>query len=139
LLAVRASLGWIEASGAALLLCAGLWILLPTFRATASLVDLGKHAIVLITGGTALYSVSVLFATFFEDLYRLWGTMIFFFGLWWLRSHVTLPATIDFLGAMGPMSPLLTHSMPWSTLVFSLVFAAVMIYAAVRVVQIREY
>lgn len=139
LLAVRATLGWIESAGVAVLLCATLWVLPPGFRGVASVQDFAEHAFVLIAGSSAIYSVSVLLATMLEDLYRVWGTMIFFFGLWWVRNHLALPASIDFLGAMGPQSPLLTHSVEWSAVAFSFVFAAALIYAAVRVVQVREY
>ncbi len=40
---------------------------------------------------------------------------------------------------MGESSPLVAHAMPWMAMLFSFVLAAVFSFAALKVVQMREY
>jgi hypothetical protein len=40
---------------------------------------------------------------------------------------------------MGRGSPLITHTMPWNAILFSVLLAAVLFFAALKVVRAREY
>jgi hypothetical protein len=40
---------------------------------------------------------------------------------------------------MGKGSPLITHTTPWNAILFSVLLAAVLFFAALKVLRAREY
>jgi hypothetical protein len=139
LLAVRALIGWLESSAAIGIFCGGLWLLIPALREATTGMAMFEYSATLIACASVLYSVSVVMATFLDDQWRIWGTMIVPFAFWWLCNHISLPNFADLLHAIGNGSPLITHTMPWSTVAFSLGLAVILFAAAFKVVQSREY
>jgi hypothetical protein len=139
LLAVRAGLGFLEMSGAVAAMCSAMWFLFPLLRSATTLEEMIKHAVVLIACASGLYSIVVLMATFLDDLWRMFGSGIAFGALWWLSNHTPLPASANIFRAMGEGSPLLAHAMPWTAMAFSLELAAILFFAALKIVQTREY
>jgi len=139
LLAVRAGIGWLEGAGVIGALCCGMWLVSPAFRAMATPVEMLEYAVTLIACASSLYCLSVLLATFLDDQWRAWGTMIASAALWWLSTHTPLPASANIFRAMQEGSPLLAHTIPWTAMAFSLGLAAILFFAALKVVQTREY
>jgi ABC-2 type transport system permease protein len=139
LLAVRAGLGWLEMAGGIAAMCCGLWIVFPVVRAATTAPEMFEYAGALIACGSALYFLAVLLATFLEEQWRVVGNMISFVALWWVPNHTPLPASANIFRAMGEGSPLLAHTMPWTATAFSLTLAAILFFAALKVVQWREY
>ena len=139
LLAVRAAIGWLEGAAEVAILCCGMWFLSPLIRRMATPTEMAEYAATLIVCGSALYFLSVLLATFLDDQWRVWGTMIAGAALFWLSRHVSLPASIDIVQAIGKGSPLIAHAIPWAAMDFSLALAAIFFFAALKVVQTREY
>jgi hypothetical protein len=139
LLAVRAGLGWLEMVGGIGMLCCGTWALFPILRVTTTAAEMLDYAGVLITCASGLYSISVLLATFLDDQWRMWGSIFAFAALWWLSNHTPLPASANIFRAMVQGSPLIAHTMPWTAMVFSLGLAAILFFAALKVVRTREY
>ncbi len=138
LMATRAFIGWVETVVAVSVSCYGVWFL-TGLREAVSAVAMTEFTGTLVAAASALYFVSVVLATFLDDQWRTWGTMLVPFGFWWLSSHFPLPAFADILRALGDGSPLITHIMPWTTIAFSLVLAAILFLAALKIVQTREY
>lgn len=136
LLAARASLGWIEMAGVLGAFCCGIWFASPPFRAIVSPIDMFKYAGTLIICGSALYSVSVLLATFLDDIWRVWGTIAAFGVLWLISSR--LPSQMNIIQAMQGSS-LSSHVMPWSAMSFSVGLAAILLLASLKIVQSRQY
>jgi hypothetical protein len=139
LLAIRAGIGWLEMAGLIATFCCGMWLASSQLRGTVTAVEIFEYAETLIACVSALYFLSVLLATFLDDQWRVWGTIISSAALWWLSSHTPLPASADIFRAMGEGSPLLAHIMPWTAMAFSLGLAAVLFLAALKIVQAREY
>jgi hypothetical protein len=139
LLTVRAGLGWLEMAGGIGTLCCGMWALFPILRATTTAAEMLEYAGVLITCASGIYFISVLLATFLDDLWRVYGTMISFVALWWLSDRTPLPASVNIFRAMEEGSPLIAHMMPWTAMAFSLGLAAILFFAALKIVQTREY
>lgn len=139
LLAARAGLGWLEMAGGIGMLCCGMWAMFPILRAATTAAEMVEYAAVLITCASGLYFMSVLLATFLDDLWRLYGTAIAFGTLWWASNHPSLPASMNIFRAMGEGSPLIAHTVPWAAMAFSLGLAAILFVAALKVVQSREY
>jgi hypothetical protein len=138
LLAVRAGLGWLEMAGGIGLLCSGVWALFPMLRATTT-TEMLEYAGVLIVCASGLYFISVLLATFLDDQWRMYGSMMAFGAFWWLPNHAPVPASMNIFRAMMESSPLVAHTIPWTTMAFSLGLAASLFFAALQVVRTREY
>jgi len=139
LLAVRAGLGWLEMVGEIGALCCSMWLVLPGLSGSVMAVELLEYVGTLIACASALYFLSVFLATFLDDQLRIWGTMIGAVALWSLPNVTRLPASANIFRAMGDGSPLIAHAMPWSAMAFSLELAAILFFAALKVVQLREY
>jgi hypothetical protein len=105
----------------------------------ATFAEMMEYAGTLIVCATALYCLSVLLATFLDDQWRAWGTMLASVTLWWVSSHTPLPASANIFLAMREGSPLLAHTVPLTAMAFSLCLAAILFFAAMKVVQTREY
>lgn len=139
LLTVRATLGALETSAALTLFCCGMWLATPALRAAVGPFELLQQTATLIACASAPYCLSVLLATFLDDQWRVVGTMIGCFALQWLSMDIPAPASINIFQAMGKDSPLFTHAMPWAPMAFSLTLAALLFFAALKIVQSREY
>ena len=76
LLAVRASLGWFEMAVALGAWNCGVWFLFPILRAATSGLEVFEYAGTLVVCASGLYSISLLLATFLDDLWQLYGSML---------------------------------------------------------------
>jgi hypothetical protein len=139
LLAVRAFIGWMEGMCAVGIFCGALWVTSPALRGVATANEMLKYAGTMMICSSALYFISVLLATFLEDQWRVWGTMLSCIGLWWLSGEGFLPASADLFRAMGTDSPLIAHTIPWHALSFSMGLSMILFLAALAIVQTREY
>jgi hypothetical protein len=139
LLAVRASLGFLEVSGLIVAMCCGLWELIPGLKGAVTGNEMAEFTVTLIASTSTFYFVSVLLATFLDDVWRMWGSMISYAALWGLSRWIALPAAVDIFRAIGDGSPLIAHAMPWSPMIFSLGLSAVLFFAALKIAQAREY
>jgi hypothetical protein len=139
LLAVRAGIGWVEMAAVIAAWCCAVWFLFPILRTTANAAETFEYAGTLVVCASGLYSASLLLATFLDDLWRLYGSLMVFGALWWLLNKTALPASINIFRAMGEGSPLIVHTMPWAALGWSVALAGVMFLVALKVAQAREY
>ncbi len=139
LLAVRAGLGWLVLAGMIGIMCSGIWILFPVLRARTTALEMLEYAAALLACASGFYSISVWLATFLDDLWRIYGTAIAIGALWLLLNKTPLPASLNVFRAMSEGSPLIAHAMPWTAMGVSLALAAVLFFAALKVVQTREY
>ena len=101
--------------------------------------EMFKYAATLVACASAIYFLSVLLATFLDDQWRVWGTMIASAALWWLSAHIPLPAFADIFRGMGKGSPLIAHTVPWNAIGFSVGLAAILFLAALKIVRARQY
>jgi len=139
LLAVRASLGWLEMAGGIAWICGLLWFSFPVIRARITPREMIEFAAVLIVCGSAFYCITVLLATFLDDLWRVWGSFLCYGAIWWLAYKIPAPTSVNIFRAMGDGSPVLAHTMPWTAMAFAFGLATVLFFAAFKVVQHREY
>lgn len=139
LVAVRAAIGWLEAACLAGLMCACIWRLSVALRTLATPAQMLQQACALVVCGSVAYFVSVVLATFLEDQWRIWGSMIVVGGMFWLSMKFPLPAAVDLIKAMGRGSPLVVHTIPWTTMGFAAGLSAVLFAVAVTIARMREY
>jgi hypothetical protein len=138
-LAVRAGLGWLEMAGAIGALCWGMWLVSPLASAAVTAREMFEYAGTLVACSSSLYSMAVLLSNLLGARWSGWGSMMTFGALWWLSTHTPLPASVDIVRAMGDGSPLIAHTMPLTAMAFSLALAAILFFAALKIVQAREY
>jgi hypothetical protein len=136
LLAVRSVLGWLEMAALIGAFCFLNWLGMPGLRVTA--IEMFEYAGTLIACSSTLYLITVLLATFLNE-WRLQGSLVAFAALWWFPSHTPLPASADIFRAMGEGSPLVAHSVPWAAMWVSLGLSVILFFAALKIVQLKEY
>jgi hypothetical protein len=139
LLAVRAALGWIEMTGVIGMYCYGVWLVAPVLLRGVTGFQMFEYIGTVIACASAPYFLSVLLATFLDDQWRVGGTMVACVAIGGLPYLTRVPAYADILRAMGEGSPLVAHSMPWSVMAFSAGSAAILFFAALKIVRLREY
>jgi hypothetical protein len=139
LLGVRAGIGWLEAITMTVVFCCAFWFLSPALRTMATPANMFSYAATLVACSSPIYFLSVLLATFLDDQWRTWGTMMTTLAFWWLSFHTKFPASVDIVHGMGINSPLIAHTTPWNALGFSVVLAVVLFCVALRIVKAREY
>lgn len=139
LLAIRAGLGWLETAAFIGALCLLMQMVSPQLRATVKPEEMAAYAVTLIVCSAGIYAVPMLLATFLDDLGRMLGSVPVFAALWWILRHTPLPASMDLFRAMGDRSPLVSHTMPWTAMAFSLGLAALLFFGALKIVQRRQY
>lgn len=139
LLAVRAGIGWLETMAGVGAICCLMWFLFPTIRSRSTPAQMAEYAGVLMVCGTFFYCITVLLSTFLDDLWRVWGSFLCIGALWWLTVKVPAPASLNVFLAMGDNSPVLAHTIPWAAMALSLALAAVLLFAALKIAQAREY
>ncbi len=139
LLAVRAGLGWLEMVAGIGVVCCFVWYLAPTVRSRSTPEEMIEYAIVLIACGSFFYGITVLLATFLDDIWRVWASFLCYGAIWWLAFMIPVPASANVFLAMGDGSPVLAHTMPWTAMAFALGLSAVLFFAALKVAQAREY
>jgi hypothetical protein len=139
LLATRAGLGWLETAAFICALCLLMHMVVPQLRAMVRPEEMAAYAVTLIMCSAGIYAVPVLLATFLDDLGRMLGSVPVLVALWWLLRHAPLPASMDPFRSMGEASPLVSHTMPWKAMAFSLALAALLFFVALKVVRRRQY
>ena len=139
LLLVRAGLGWLLQTGIIVVFCCGFWAVFPPVRAVATGTDMVAYTGALIAYGSALYSTSVMLGTFLDDQWRVWGSVIIWFGSWMLSNTLPLPRSLNLFQAVAWNSPLVVHAMPWAAVALAAGIAVVLLWTASRIVRWREY
>ena len=131
-----AGLGWLLVVGFIVVQCAALWFQLPE---TSTHWTVLQQAAVLIACSTGIYAIPLLLATFLDEYWRSFASFGVIRGLRYLFAQPLLPPSMNLMQAMGEDSPMLGHAMPWAAMACSLGLAATLFFAALKIVQRREY
>ncbi len=139
LFATRAGLGMLETVGILAIAPYAIWAaIVEPGDPPVSLSNLFFLWVSLSAGTSVFYFVGTLLSTFMDEVYRNWVSLFGVALLLALLSKVPLLAPLNVFRAMGlPLFP--PHSIPWASMGISLGVAAVLGFAALRVVQTREY
>lgn len=139
LFAVRVAAGLLESSAVLLVVLCACWLKFPNLHNTSTPADLVKLVLAAIACVSWCHLVSVFLATFLDELWQIWGSFLVIGGLWWMIAKLRLPPAFDVSRFMSEASPLLTHVLPWPAMLVSLLVSAILFFAALRIVQTREY
>ena len=125
LVTVRALVGLLETAVVNLVLCAAAWAAFPVVRASSTPFDLAQFLLTTFLCCVGFYGLSVLLATFLDDVWRVWIGIVVLTVLRWAAGRMP-PASFDVFRAMTDASPLVTHTMPWAAISVSLGAAAIL-------------
>ena len=141
LLAARTGMGALELFIAVLLGVTGLVLLLPRqFPEMNFLVlDAVEYAFTVFACLIACFCVSVVLATFLDDVWQMWGSFILLGTVRGLAGVVNIPEKFDPFRAFASASPFMTHTIPWGAVAVCLTLAAALWLLAARIVQTRDY
>ncbi len=139
LVLVRAGLGWLESAAAVMAMYFGAWLISPAMRESQTLIELGEYGAIVLVCGSALYFLAVFLATFLDDQWRIWGTLIVFFAWISLSIRGMLPEFLDVFRAIGKSSLQVVHAVPWVPMGFSAGLSAALFVATLWVARTREY
>jgi hypothetical protein len=139
LLIVRGALGLLETAAVMLVSGFAAWMLFPIVRAASTPILGMQHLLVVFMCGLAFYGLSVLIATLLDDMWHIWSTTFLIVFLWAPPVRRLLPTALDVFRPLVDSSPLITHTLPWTAMVVSLVAGAVFVVAALHVVKTQEY
>ncbi|MDR3676603.1 MAG: hypothetical protein P4N24_14015 [Acidobacteriota bacterium] len=135
----RAGLGMLESAGVLAIAPCAVWIIFPSLRMHVTGSDLMAFWATLSICVSAFYFLGVLLSTFLDDVWQNWTSILGLVSFRWLLSRNFLPPSVNIFRAMGASSPLFTHTFPWASMGISLGAAAILFFAAMRVVQTRQY
>ncbi|HEY2384828.1 MAG TPA: hypothetical protein VGK48_26940 [Terriglobia bacterium] len=136
LLAVRAGIGLIEAMAVIVLICGGLWVVVPVLREQLTFTAALGYGFAIAISSSVFYSLSVLLATVLDGQWQIWGSMIGIGLFQFISVRLPLPPAFNwFLAA----SSLVTHVFPWPQMGSSVVTAAILLFVSMKIVQWREY
>jgi hypothetical protein len=138
LLLVRAAVGLMETAAALALVAGASWVLFPAQRPSWTAAHLLHYVPELFAFCAANYFVAVFFATFLEDLAKIYATFTALLVLWVAIIVLRVPRSVDMFRLMND-SLLTAHEFHWRRIVMSSTVSLVSILAAARIVQTREY
>jgi hypothetical protein len=135
LVLVRAGIGLFEMAGIFLLTSIAALILSPVLHVRATFADALENALVMTICGGVAYFVSVLLATFLDDVWQIWGSMLTVVAL----RLIPWPSPLNLFQAMGAGSPLVTHSIPWASMGTAMFASLLLLWTAIKIAEAREY
>lgn len=135
LMAVRAGVGLVEFALVNVIVWCGTWILFRRVLGNTTPLDLFELVLAAIACTACFYFLSVLFATFLDDVWQTFGSMLVIIVAWLIGSRIS-PDASEFLGIN---SLLVSHQLTWPAMAISIVLSAILFFAALKIVESREY
>jgi hypothetical protein len=136
-LAVRTAAGMFAVCAVVLITCVCLFLFLPALRVPPVMAL--EYFLVILVCQSAFYSLSMFFSTFLDEVYQGWAGMAIVMSGGFYSMRASLPPLIDLFRAMGPESPIVTHTIPWAALAGSIVISVLLFLASLKIVRTREY
>lgn len=139
LLAIRAGMGLSATAAFVTIIVCTVWVKFPIMRGDSTPADLFKFVVAAIVCTACFHFVSVLFAAFLDEIWQFSGCGLVIFAAAWIVGKLSLPSSANVFAFWGKASPLVTHTFPWPAMAISVVASAILFFAALKVVQNREY
>jgi hypothetical protein len=139
LFAARVVFGLIATAGLIVAACCVAWLAFPEVSAPMKLNDGLGYATTVLSGSFAIFGLSTLFATFLDQQIQVMACMVSIFLLRWLSSWTNVPEAFNIFRLAGEASPLITHVIPWASVFLCLGLGTLLLLAALKIIQSREY
>ncbi len=139
--AVRTGLALVETAGVIAVGCLAAGAL-PEIRAHVTPGDGLRYAIACFVCCLPALGISTLLATFLDQQWQMFGSMfVFFLARQWLLAAggAIHPSRFNFFQAMGPASPLVTHTLPLAAMGAAFGIAVICLLAAAKIEQSRQF
>jgi len=134
---VRTAAGVLETAALLSLFAVAAWLLLPSLAGNAN-DALGTFAVI-VSLSMAVYAISACLSTFCDEGWRIRLSGLAAVGIYVLSASRRLPPAMDILQSFVSKSPLVTHRMPWDTIVAACLLAVVFFAATLMIIQKRDY
>ena len=136
---VRLATGVLELAVAAILPTLLVCLLAPTQGQSFTVRDGMTHALLAMSGATAFYALFVLFSAVLGELSKavIGGAVLFLYGTFTFLTNGV--RTFSVFRLMTGDTYFLRGEIPWPGILASLTFAAVLMYASVRIVEQRDF
>lgn len=115
------------------------WLTQPQLRVTGHPVNVCMQSLAAFFYVATVYSLGVFFASFLDDLYQTWATIVTVVGTIVLVNRVSLPRFFERFLVLSQASPLNTHELPWMALTAMFVLSAGLMAASLRIIRAREF
>jgi hypothetical protein len=119
--------------------CAIAWLAFPDVRAAVRPQDGAGYFATALACGFAMSGMATFFATFLDQQIRMLACIGALLAPRLLEGLVNAPHSIDIFRAAGDLSPLITHTMPWTAISMCLALGILFFIAGLQIVQRREY
>jgi hypothetical protein len=139
LFAARVAFGLIVTVGLIVAACCISWLAFPEVKASIAPNDGLRYAAAVLACSFAAFGLSTLFATFLDQQIQMIASMSSIFLLIWLFGRTHVPEAFNILHAIGDGSPLITHLFPWAPSFVSFGLGTLLLLAALKIIQLREY
>ncbi len=139
LLSVRAGVGLLEFAGVCAVVYSALWLFSSPARGSSTPFDLLELILAAIACMACFYFTAVLLATFLDDPWQMFGGMFVAIVVWFVTSRISPPPSFNLFGFAGGASPLITHTLPWPAMGISLTASAILLWAALKIAERRDY
>jgi|KBSMisStaDraftv2_1062788.scaffolds.fasta_scaffold68870_2 hypothetical protein len=141
LLTMRSGIGALELFAVVSLGVACLALVLPRQFPELNFpaLDTLRYAFTLYTCLMASFCISVVLATFLDDVWQMWGSLLLIAAIRGASAAIKIPENFDPFRTVDSASPFITHTIPWGAVAVCLTFAAGLWLVAARIVQTRDY
>ena len=139
LLAVRVTLGAIEGAGLILFICLFVWSVSPLLRTRVGAASVLLYALMSIFGSSVFYSLSTFLATFLDEFWQFNGCFLAAGAMLFLRLPVKKLFSCDLLRLLVDPTHLAAGAPPWPGILTCLALSSALLFAAVQIVQRKQY
>ena len=139
LFAVRVAAGLVGGALLDLIALSVVWTVIPSIHADVSLASFVRVFLALVFCTAAFHALSVLYATFLDETWQIWGSMITIMILWRFASGIFPHSSWNVFYVLSALSPLAFHSLPLGAMAVSLAAATIFFAAAFTVLNSQEY
>jgi hypothetical protein len=139
LMSVRATLGAIEGTSLIFLSCLFVWSVSPLLRTRVGAPGVLLYALMSIFGSSVFYSLSTLLATFLDEMWQFNSCFLAVGATLLLRLPVKKLFSYDLLRLLGDPTYLAAGSLPWPGILTCLTLSSALLFAAVQIVERKQY
>ena len=139
LFGARTAVGFAELIVLVAILFGLAWVAYPAMGQRATVADALMHLTVVLAACSAIYGLAVLVATFVDDVLIMPVSTVVIVLLWTWQFVGKMPRALDLFSPLVAGSPLVTHTVPWVTLILSPALGAICLALALKVVERTEY
>ena len=139
LLDIRVALGALETAFVIFFTCLFTWSVSPLLRAHVGVSTVLVYALISLVGSSVFYCLSSFLATFLDESWQFNGAFISVGVMMFLPLPIKKFFSWDFSRMLGNPTHLKASDLPWPGILICLALSAAFLFAAVQVVERKQY